>query len=100
ISELAGKDLDAWVIAKLLFYLIPSLIPMVLPLTILVASIMTFGSFAEHYEFAAMKSSGISLQRAMLSLIFFISVLSVTTFFFANDVIPWSKYKAINLRNN
>src|SRR5699024_2901146 len=25
---------------------------------------------------------------------------SVTTFFFANDVIPWSKYKAINLRNN
>ncbi len=100
ISDLAGKDLDAVIIGKLLLFLIPSLIPMVLPLTILVASIMTFGSFSENYEFAAMKSAGISLQRAMRSLILFISLLSVTTFFFANDVIPWSKYKAINLRNN
>lgn len=100
ISELAGKDLDVMVIAKLLFYIIPNLIPMVLPLTILVASIMTFGSFSENYEFAAMKSSGISLQRAMRSLIFFISILSITTFFFANDVIPWSRYKTINLRRN
>lgn len=73
---------------------------MVLPLTILVASIMTFGSFAENYEFAAMKSSGISLQRAMRSLIFFISILSVTTFFFANDIIPWSRYKTVNMRRN
>ncbi len=100
ISELAGKDLDAVIIGKLLFYLMPSLIPLVLPLTILVASIMTFGSFAENYEFAAMKASGISLQRAMRSLILFISILSVVTFFFANNVIPWSKYKAINLRYN
>lgn len=100
ISELAGKDLDAIIVGKLLFYIIPNLIPMVLPLTILVASIMTFGSFAENYEFAAMKSSGISLQRAMRSLIFFITILSVTTFFFANDVIPWSRYKTINMRRN
>ncbi|HLS31532.1 MAG TPA: LptF/LptG family permease, partial [Flavobacteriaceae bacterium] len=100
ISELAGKDLDAWIIARLLFYIIPNLIPMVLPLTILVASIMTFGNFAENYEFAAMKASGISLQRAMRSLIFFITILSVTTFFFANDVIPWSRFKTINMRRN
>ncbi len=100
ISELAGKDLDAVIILKLLFYLTPHLIPMVLPLTILVASIMTFGSFAENYEFAAMKSSGISLQRAMRSLILFISILSVVTFFFANNVIPWSNYKSKNLRYN
>lgn len=92
--------MDVEVVAKLLFYLTPNLIPMVLPLTILVASIMTFGNFSENYEFAAMKSSGISLQRAMRSLIFFISILSVTTFFFANDVIPWSRYKSINLRRN
>lgn len=100
ISELAGKDLDAAVVAKLLLFLMPNLIPMVLPLTILVSSIMTFGKFAENYEFAAMKASGISLQRAMRSLIFFITLLSITTFFFANNVIPWSKYKSINMRKN
>src|SRR5699024_3662688 len=98
ISELAGKDLDAVVIGKFLFYMITKLIPMVLPLTILVASIMTFGSFSENYEFAAMKSAGISLHRVMRSLIFFISLLSITTFLFANNVIPWSKYKLKTLR--
>lgn len=100
ISELAGKDLDFWIIGRFLVYIAPNLIPLVLPLTILVSSIMTFGSFSEKYEFAAMKSSGISLQRAMRGLIVFITVLSITAFFFANDVIPWAEFKSINLRKN
>jgi lipopolysaccharide export system permease protein len=61
---------------------------------------MVFGSFAENYEFAAMKSTGISLQRAMRSLMVFIAFLSVIAFLFANNVIPWSEYKWQNLRRN
>ncbi|WP_338149243.1 LptF/LptG family permease [Aequorivita vitellina] len=100
ISELAGKDLDVWIVLKFLWYVSPRLIPLVLPLTILVTSLMVFGSFAEKYEFAAMKSTGISLQRAMGSVIGFIVVLSITAFFFANSVIPYSEYKWQNLRRN
>lgn len=61
---------------------------------------MVFGGFAEKYEFAAMKSTGISLQRAMRSVIGFIVILSITAFFFANNVIPYSEYKWQNLRRN
>ena len=61
---------------------------------------MTFGNLAENYEFAAMKSSGISLQRAMKSLTIFILLLSALSFFFANDVIPYAEYKFINFRKN
>lgn len=100
IGELAGKDLDAGIIFKFLLYFSPKLVPLVLPLTILLSSIMTFGSFAENYEFAAMKSSGISLQRAMRSLTFFIVLVSLTAFFFANNVIPAAEFKSINLRKN
>ena len=100
ISELAGKDLNVWIILKFLWFFSPKLIPMVLPLTILVTSLMVFGSFAEKYEFAAMKSTGISLQRAMRSLMFFIVGLSFLAFFFANNVIPYSEYKWQNLRRN
>ncbi len=100
ISELAGKDLDFLIILKFLWYVSPRLIPLVLPLTILVTSLMVFGSFAEKYEFAAMKSTGISLQRAMGSVIGFIVVLAITAFFFANNVIPYSEYKWQNLRRN
>lgn len=100
IGELAGKDLDIEVIFKFLLYMSPKLVPLVLPLSILLSSIMTFGDFAENYELAAMKSSGFSLQRAMRSLIFFILLVSVTAFVFANNVIPYAEYKAINLRKN
>ena len=100
IGELAGKDLDAGIILKFLLYFSPKLVPLVLPLTILLTSIMTFGSFAENYEFAAMKSAGISLQRAMRSLTVFIIFISLVAFFFSNNVIPAAEFKSINLRKN
>ena len=100
ISELAGKDLDVMVVLKFLLYITPTLIPLILPLTILLASIMVFGAFAENYEFAAMKSTGISLQRAMRGLSIFIVLLSIVTFFFSNNVIPWAQYESYNLRKN
>lgn len=98
IAELAGKDLDLFTIIKFLSYYAPTIVPLVLPLSILLAGIMTFGSFAENYEFAAMKSSGISLQRAMKMLTITIGILAIVSFFFANNVIPEAQYKFINLR--
>ena len=100
IAELAGKDLDVMVTAKFILYYMPKLIPLVVPLTILLSSIMVFGNFAENYEFAAMKSTGISLQRAMRSLSVFIVGLGIASFFFANNVIPWGEYNFYNLRRN
>ncbi|MDV7139043.1 LptF/LptG family permease [Maribacter sp. TH_r10] len=100
IDDLAGKGLDIIIIGKFLFYLMPNLTEKVLPLTVLLSSILTFGTLAENYEFAAMKASGISLQRAMLSLIVFIVFLGGITFYFANSVIPASEQKIYNLRRN
>jgi lipopolysaccharide export system permease protein len=98
ISELAGKDLDVFIIIQFLLFYSPKMVPLVLPLSVLLASIMTFGSFAENYEFAAMKASGISLKRAMQPLSIFISILAFVSFWFANNVIPMAEYKFINLR--
>jgi lipopolysaccharide export system permease protein len=100
IAELAGKDLDLAMVIKFLMFAMPRIIPLVLPLSVLLASIMTFGNLAENYEFAAMKSAGISLQRAMKSLIIFISILSFVAFLFANNVIPYAEYKFVNFRRN
>lgn len=100
IAELAGKDLDLIMVLKFLLFAMPRIVPLVLPLSVLLASIMTFGNLAENYEFAAMKSAGISLQRAMRGLIFFISILSIVAFLFANNVIPYAEYKFINFRRS
>ncbi len=100
IDDLAGKGLDMMIIGKFFFYKMPELTEKVLPLTVLLSSILTFGNLAENYEFAAMKASGISLQRAMLPVIAFVIVLGGVTFYFANSVIPASEQKIFYLRRN
>ena len=100
IDELAGKGLDFITIFKFLIFYSPKLVPLVLPLSVLLASLMTYGSLAENYEFAAMKSTGISLQRAMYALIIFHVFLGIGSYFFSNHIIPYGELKSYNLRKN
>ena len=100
IDELAGRGLELWIIGKFLIYFIPQLIPIIMPLAVVISSIMTFGAFAENYEFAAMKASGISLMRVMLPLIVLMALLSIGTFFLANNVISVAYREVYTLRSN
>lgn len=100
IDDLAGKGLDFETIFKFLIYYTPKLIPIVLPLSILLASLMTFGSLAENYEFAAMKSTGISLIRCMTALFIVHIFIGVGSFYFSNHLIPYGEVKSYNLRRN
>jgi lipopolysaccharide export system permease protein len=100
IDELAGKGLDVIIIFQFLLFYSPKLIPLVLPLSVLLASLMTYGTLSENYEFAAMKSTGISLQRALYGLVIFHVLLGIGTFYFSNHVIPYGELKSYNLRRN
>ncbi|KFF19743.1 LptF/LptG family permease [Chryseobacterium sp. JM1] len=100
LGQFMGKGLSYWQILKLLFYLGVSVISMVLPLTILLASIMSFGEFGERYELAAMKAAGISLTRVMAPLLGVATVLAVMLFFFSNNIIPDFQKKAKNMLFN
>lgn len=97
IDDLVGKGLEWTIIAKLLFYVSATLIPMALPLAILLSSIMTFGNLGENYELVALKSSGLSLQRIMLPLTILSIFLSVTAFYFSNNVLPKVNLKMYRL---
>ncbi|WP_275152806.1 LptF/LptG family permease, partial [Elizabethkingia meningoseptica] len=100
MGQLAGKGLSTWEITKLLFYMGVTVVKMVLPLTILLAAIMTFGDFGERYELAAMKSAGISLLRVMRPLLLIVILLSVLLYFFSNNIIPDFQRKAKNMLYN
>lgn len=97
IDDLVGKGLDASVIVHLLSYVSLTLVPMGLPLAVLLASIMTFGSLGENYELTALKAAGISLYRIMQPLILLIIVFTIGAFFFSNNVLPYANLKASTL---
>jgi lipopolysaccharide export system permease protein len=97
IDELAGKGLDFKILTELLYHFSLTFVPTALPLGILLASLMTFGNMGEFSELSALKSSGIPLLRIMRPLIILIGIISVISFFFSNNVLPYSTNKARTL---
>ncbi|MES2691324.1 MAG: LptF/LptG family permease, partial [Bacteroidota bacterium] len=93
IDDLAGKGLSLWVIAQLMFYLSASIIPMALPLSVLLASIMTFGNLGETYELVAAKAAGISIWKMFMPLMIVMVVLGIFGFFTSNVIIPQANLK-------
>jgi lipopolysaccharide export system permease protein len=88
IDDLIGKGFKWYVILELMFYAAATNVAMALPLSFLLSSIMTFGNLGENFELVAIKSAGVSLQRAMLPLLLLISFLSVGAFFYSDYILP------------
>ncbi|MBC7883904.1 MAG: LptF/LptG family permease [Saprospiraceae bacterium] len=65
IDEILGKGFTIFEMLELIFYYSVTLIPLSVPITILISSVMVFGDMAEKYELSSMKSAGISLLRIM-----------------------------------
>jgi len=93
VDELVGKGLDSSVVAELFFYASLSVVPLAIPMAVLLSSLMTFGNLAEHYELAALKSSGQSLMRIMRPLIFLAVITMAAAFVFSNYVLPYTNLK-------
>jgi lipopolysaccharide export system permease protein len=97
VDELAGKGLNFKILSELIYHFSLTFVPTALPLAILLASLMTFGNMGEFSELSALKSSGIPLQRIMRPLIMLIAIIAVVSFFFSNNVLPYSTEKARTL---
>jgi len=99
-ENIAGKGISISFILKFLYYTSLSIVPQALPIAVLLSSIMALGSLGENYEFAAAKSSGISLQRLVRPLIFLTLILSGINFLFLNNIFPYAILKQQNLYYN
>ncbi|MBN2639375.1 MAG: LptF/LptG family permease [Bacteroidales bacterium] len=93
VDDLVGKGLEWDVILRLMFYASATFVPLALPLAVLLSSLMTFGNLGENYELVAIKSVGISLQKAMRPLTILAFLISIGAFLFANYVYPVANLK-------
>ncbi|KLT63627.1 LptF/LptG family permease [Pedobacter sp. BMA] len=93
IDDLIGKGFEWYTILELMYYASAANVSMALPLSVLLSSIMTFGTLGENYELVAIKSAGISLQRAMRPLLVVILMLTIASFLFSNYMLPKANLK-------
>ena len=97
IDDLVGKGLDWKVITELLIYASSNLVPLALPLSTLLASLMTMGNMGENNELLAIKSAGISLPKILSPIIGITILISIGAFFFSNNVLPYTNLKISSL---
>src|SRR5690554_2160535 len=97
VEDMVGKGLGLGVLGEMFLYAALNLIPLALPLSILLASLMVFGSMGENLELLAIKSAGIPLLRIMKPLIILILCISIGAFFFQNNAIPVIQTKFYSL---
>ncbi|WP_165041640.1 LptF/LptG family permease [Dysgonomonas sp. ZJ709] len=97
VEDLVGKGLDNLILGELFFYVSLSLIPLALPLSILLASLMAFGNLGERMELLAIKAAGVSLLKIMRPLIVFIGFVAVGAFFFQDEAMPRINVKSRSL---
>lgn len=98
IDDFVGKGLDVFTIAKMIGFVAATCVPLALPLSLLLSSIMTFGSMGESFELVAIKSSGVPLTRFMRPLTVVTILLSLVAFYFANNLIPIANLKMNRMR--
>lgn len=97
VDQIFGKDLKWADLGKLVFHFSVFQTPIAFPLSVMLASLMTFGNLGEHFELTAIKSAGISLVRALMPIFIMVMGITVIAFYSNNYFVPYSALKAYSL---
>jgi lipopolysaccharide export system permease protein len=93
IDELAGKGLKWNTILEILGWCALTNIPFSLPLSTLLASLMTLGNLGENNELLALKSSGIALKKILHPLYFVVIAIAAGSFTLSSEFVPYAFLK-------
>lgn len=69
-----------------------------LPISVLVATLVTFGMLSKNNEVTAFKSGGVSLFRVAVPIVVVAGLLSLLAYFVLDFVLPYSNERAANLK--
>ena len=81
-----NKDVELLLVLKLLFYSFPYLLTFIIPISVLVASLLTFGKLSFDNEIMAIRASGVSMIKIVTPLIAAVVLLCLSTFLLSDQV--------------
>lgn len=97
LDYIIEKGVHYYNIIKLLFYFGISVIPLIIPLSILLTCVMVYGEFSEKNEILAIKNIGLSIYKILKPIISIILILSIIVYLFSEYIIPISQNKIRNI---
>lgn len=93
-DRLIGKGLSAWVIIQLITYSLAWIVALVVPMAVLIATLMAFGSMSQNNEIAILKATGVSLYKMMIPPLVGSIVVALFLVHFNNNIYPDANHAA------
>jgi lipopolysaccharide export system permease protein len=97
IDLFLNKGVEFHIVLQTFILSLGYMFAMIIPMSVLPATIMTFGNFAAENEITAMKASGISIYRMILPAFLVASLLTVGMILYNDRVLPESNHRLANL---
>ena len=93
-DRLIGKGLGFWIITKLIAYNLAWMVVLVVPMSVLVATLMAYGNMSNNNEIAIMKASGISIYKMIFPALLVSVIIGFLLVEFNNKVYPDANHHA------
>ena len=97
LPDLVGKGLPPGVLVELVAYNLAYMVVLAVPMSALIATLMTFGKLAEDATYAVAKSAGISLPQLAWPALVAGLLLTGCMWYFNNEVLPEANFRARGL---
>jgi LPS export ABC transporter permease LptG len=99
LGDIVRNQISPRVVVDYYRYLLPQVIYLMLPLSILVATLVNFGLLTKTNQVIAIKSAGVSLYRLSVPVLSLTALLSAGMFLFADRVLPETNQRQNGFRN-
>jgi LPS export ABC transporter permease LptF/LPS export ABC transporter permease LptG len=99
LGDVVRNQVSSRVVVDYYRFLLPQVLYLMLPLSILVATLVNFGLLTKTNQITAIKSAGVSLYRLSLPVLSVAALLSAGMFLFADRVLPETNQRQNGLRN-
>jgi LPS export ABC transporter permease LptG/LPS export ABC transporter permease LptF len=99
LRDIVRNRIPLTLVGEYLLNLVPYLLYKMLPFSVLLGVLMTFGLMQKSSEIMAMKASGISVYRIILPVLFITMLLAAGLFFFDQFYLPQANKRQDALRN-
>jgi LPS export ABC transporter permease LptG/LPS export ABC transporter permease LptF len=99
LGDIVRNQISPQLVLQYYWYLAPQIVYLMLPLSILVATLVSFGLLSKSNEITAIKSAGISLYRISVPILVGAGLFSGGMFLLGNNYLPETNQQQDSLRN-
>ncbi|HEY3131580.1 MAG TPA: LPS export ABC transporter permease LptF [Acidobacteriota bacterium] len=99
MDDIIRNHISLWLVLDYFWFLLPHILTLVVPMTVLIATLVNFGMLDRTNQVTSLKASGVSVYRLAVPILLTAALVSSFLFVMQDYVLPFANQKQDNLRN-